>query len=211
MAGRPTKLTKELLAEYAEILPQCLYLETAADLVGVRRQTVRNWLRRAARALQQAAKTSSPIPASEQLFVEFHQMHKRALAEGERVAVNQLRQAGEKSWNAAAWLLERRYPQHWSTKAQIDLTARVADQSAEDLAQRIREHPEVVVTLHAALGQIAASQSPTRQLGCQQRVAQEGSLGQLPGPHQSSDAGVSGQRGQVAGTQAPSAAGDQTG
>lgn len=44
--ARPTKLTPELQAAYLDALKRAWYFETAADLAGIDRGTVRRWIKR---------------------------------------------------------------------------------------------------------------------------------------------------------------------
>ena len=46
MAGRPTKLTTELMNEIAQYLRAGNYIETTAALVGINRDSIYEWIKR---------------------------------------------------------------------------------------------------------------------------------------------------------------------
>ncbi len=97
--ARPTKLTPELQAAYLDALKRSWYLETAADLAGVDRGTVRRWIKRGRRERR------GP-------YHEFRTAVKKASAERMATAIGRIEAAGE--WQASAWLLERSAPELWS-------------------------------------------------------------------------------------------------
>ncbi len=97
--ARPTKLTAELQAAYLDALRRSWYLETAADLAGIDRGTVRRWIKRGRRERR------GP-------YREFCTAVKKASAERMATAIGRIEIAGE--WQASAWLLERSAPGLWS-------------------------------------------------------------------------------------------------
>jgi hypothetical protein len=112
--GQPTKLTPELIERVAQLLPQTLYLETVGDALGVSRYTWRGWLKRGAKEAARLSKPGARPRAREALYLQFFAAYKKGLAEAEADSVERIRQSGATQWQAAAWLLERRYPQRWS-------------------------------------------------------------------------------------------------
>src|SRR5262249_8819191 len=97
-AGRPTKLTPELQTVFLEALRRTWYVETAAELAGVARQTVNHWLRRGrAKPRGKFGRFSSAVKA---VLAEEEARHREAVAAAD-------------AWQAHAWLLERRHPQRW--------------------------------------------------------------------------------------------------
>jgi hypothetical protein len=100
--GRPVKLTPELSAEFCAALRRCWHVETAADLVGISRASVYGWVKKGKRARKG-------------LHADFFRQVKKALAEMATAGVTAIQLAGQTQWTAWAWLLERRYPQLWSS------------------------------------------------------------------------------------------------
>lgn len=105
--GRPTKLTPELAAGICKAIEEWNYLETAAELHDVTRQSVYNWLERGARSVGVKS-----VPKSEALFVEFFYAVTRARARAESEALKILKRGDAKGTGfgrakAAAFYLER--------------------------------------------------------------------------------------------------------
>jgi hypothetical protein len=56
-------------------------------------------------------------------LVDFLEAIKKAEVEGEAALVGIIRNAAEKTWPPAAWLLERRHPDRWGKKIKSEVTA----------------------------------------------------------------------------------------
>jgi hypothetical protein len=71
---------------------------------------------------------------------------KKAAAVGEAALLGRIRIASETTWQAAAWLLERRYPKHWARKDVIEVRGAtkdlegLSDEDLKKLHQRSRRH-----------------------------------------------------------------------
>jgi transposase len=100
--GRPSKLTAELTDEFVRMLRAGNYIGVACHAVRINRTTFSAWIRRGA----------SGRPEDE-AFREFRERVEQARAEGEVRNVAQIARAASESWQAAAWLLERQYPERW--------------------------------------------------------------------------------------------------
>lgn len=102
MSGRRPKLTPELTEQLCALIRDGHYLAHAAEAVGVHRSTVHRWLQRGAEA------KSGPYRA-------FYDAFKKAEAELQQRCLERIQQAADNgTWQAAAWLLERRFPRYWS-------------------------------------------------------------------------------------------------
>lgn len=136
--GRPTKLTPGLQKRIVGAIRRGCYIETAAALTEVHRDTFYEWMKRGARE-------------TEGIYQVFSVAVERALADSERedLAVVEKASRGyevvktkvviykdgtteettEKStkfdWQAAAWRLERRFPERWG-RGDRDLEKRIA-------------------------------------------------------------------------------------
>lgn len=118
-AGRPTELTKKIIADVKRVLPKVLYIETVADFIGVDRFTVRRWLKRGAKELKRLRRPRARPRPTEALYAEFCAAVKKAVADGEIRDAGVIQKASAKQWQAAAWRLERRFPDRWGRKDQI--------------------------------------------------------------------------------------------
>jgi hypothetical protein len=117
--GRPTKLTRKRAGLIAEALRQGFPFELAAAMGGVTRMTLYNWRRRGERALEVAAQAGMAVHKREAPFAELAFSIQRALAEWELKQIQAIAEAGKRDWRAAAWLLERRYPDEYGPPGRL--------------------------------------------------------------------------------------------
>lgn len=132
VSGRPIKLTDEVHTQIINAIRAGNYMETAAQVAGINKDTLYAWLRRGARAKQGNAENEDDY-----LFVSFSDSVEKALAESESIALAQIvKAANDGQWQAAAWRLERRFPDKWGRKDRHDIrhSGMVAhsEMSAED-------------------------------------------------------------------------------
>lgn len=110
MKRAPNKLTPELRERILQAVRMGCYLETSAAFAGISKQTLFNWLRLGAQDVEP--------------FAEFHRDFAEALAKSEVRALAVIGKAAEKSWQAGAWLLERRYPKRWGQGRDTEVVRR---------------------------------------------------------------------------------------
>ena len=138
MAGRPTKLTKELTEEVAKYLRAGNYIETTAALVGINRDSIYEWLKRGAAEQERLMKNPrARLRKREEIFVEFSDTVKKAQAQSEAMLVGLIGKAAQKNWTAAAWRLERKYPDKWGRTERNVATAQ--DDPVKELAKQISD------------------------------------------------------------------------
>ena len=102
--GRPSKLTAETKAQLLEGVRAGLSYKLACADAGIHYNTLRNWVKRG-----EGAKNGE--------FLEFLEDLKRAEGGGAKRLVGLIqRSANEGHWKAAAWILERRYPETYGRK-----------------------------------------------------------------------------------------------
>ena len=111
--GRPvgsTRLTKGIREAIIKGIRLGLTYDRAARLAGIHPRTFYLWK-------QKGAQGKAPV------YVHFLQALKKAEVEGEAAAINQIvKAAKDGTWQAAAWLLERRFPQRWSRVQKLEVT-----------------------------------------------------------------------------------------
>lgn len=96
---RKTKLTKELQDRITSVIAAGNYLEVAYRLAGVSHETFYRWLRLGEQGRRP--------------YSEFYEAVKKAEAAAEAKRILVIQKASEENWQAAAWYLERRYPERW--------------------------------------------------------------------------------------------------
>ncbi len=114
--ARPTLFTPERTRKIVELISAGNNQETAAAAAGVSAATLYNWLQRG--RLEQERLDANPKlkpRKTEAPFLEFMEDVKRARAEADARLVLLISKAAQdpKTWQAAAWLLERRDPARW--------------------------------------------------------------------------------------------------
>jgi len=93
-----------------EAMRQGNYLNTAAACANVSRMTIWKW------------RTQGELDRKAGLDTKFSQFldgMEAAEAEGEQALVKMIKIASEKEWTAAAWMLERKYPEKFGRKDRV--------------------------------------------------------------------------------------------
>jgi hypothetical protein len=112
--GRPSAIgNPDRVGEFLEAVAAGNYLDTAAHLAGLHKDTVYTWLKRAEQ--------------DEEPFKTFADALKKAEASAEADAVRHVRQAGKlpQFWAAEMTFLERRHPERWGRRTDVDLGPKV--------------------------------------------------------------------------------------
>jgi hypothetical protein len=108
-----TKLTDDVQARIVQALTAGNYLDTAAAYAGVSRVTVWRWMQRG----EEEADNPDSIYSNFRNAVE----SARAQAEVRSVALIS-RAADDGTWQAAAWFLERSYPNRWARVQRTEIS-----------------------------------------------------------------------------------------
>ena len=103
-SGRPTRLTPEVQQKLIQAIATGNTRRTAAAYAGVSITTLEEWLAR--------GKGTAPR-AQTKIYADFADAVEKAEADAVATSVALIRQASQRNWTAAAWWLERRYPQEW--------------------------------------------------------------------------------------------------
>lgn len=103
MAGRKSKLTKELIEEAAKYIRAGNYANVVANYLGIGESTWYRWL-------QEGEVANSGLKR------EFWESIKKAEAVPEIRNVNIVQKAAEENWQAAMTYLQRRFPERWGRR-----------------------------------------------------------------------------------------------
>lgn len=95
----PYKLTEETQNKIVQCLRRGAFIETAAAFAGIHRDTLFEWMKLGAK------------PRAKPVYKDFVAAVAKAMAEAEVLMLDHVAKAEE--WQAAAWRLERRYPDRW--------------------------------------------------------------------------------------------------
>ncbi len=125
--GRPSKLTPERVERICGALRRGHSRSTAAVLAGIGKSTFFAWM------------AVADGPDAPQDFVDFREAIKMAEAEGERELVDIIRSAAASTWTAAAWLLERKFPDRWAKRIKANVAIEPPAGYGDDVLRNIAE------------------------------------------------------------------------
>lgn len=104
MSGRPSKLTEYTTARIISSLSRGNYRYVACQTAGITITTFERWM----------SDERGP-------YREFRAAVEKAEAEAEERLLGIIEDAAPNTWQAAAWMLERKYPERWGVKARIEV------------------------------------------------------------------------------------------
>jgi hypothetical protein len=110
MARPPIDLTPELQETVVGALRAGNYIETAAALVGIHQDTLREWVKKGRRG--------------DPRYEEFAAAVAQAIASAEARDLAVIGKAAGEHWQAAAWRLERRFNDRWGRKNDVSLSGK---------------------------------------------------------------------------------------
>lgn len=103
-------LTDDLIETIAQAIRVGAYVETAVALAGVSKDSFYRWLRQA------------ESDESNEMTVKLSDAVKKALAESEKRDLDVIDKAAQEGeWTAAAWRLERKFPNKWGRQSKVQL------------------------------------------------------------------------------------------
>jgi hypothetical protein len=111
-----SKLTPELQEKILLHLRVGAYVETAAACAGIHKDTFYEWMKKGARGIAPYAAFADAV-------------HK-AIAESESRDLATVLRASTKYWQAAAWRLERRFPEKYGRNDRVKVEAKVEHDGA---------------------------------------------------------------------------------
>ncbi len=119
VVGQPSKLDDIVAQRIVASLEKGLPRDTAARLARIAPRTFYNWLRRG--------------KANEDGYLQFLQRVKEAEAKSEEALMGIIRAHAADTWQACAWLLERRMPKKYALRKPEPLTEAVTPEEADRL------------------------------------------------------------------------------
>lgn len=98
--GKPTKYTPEILQRTKELIELGLNYADVCDSIGISRETFSQWRKR---------------------YPEYADTVRIANVKVKEISLKSLRVGEMKDWKAAAWRLERRWPEEYREKKEIEI------------------------------------------------------------------------------------------
>lgn len=140
-------MTPETCERLYNLIASGVSVEAASFLCGLNDQTVFSWVRRGR-------------VSTEPAYVDFYNGYMKAKAACQAKAIQQITRAGDKDWRAAAWKLERLFPELFSERVTITIEERekLGDELLERLHAKLDE-PTYQRVLSALLDESSESES----------------------------------------------------
>lgn len=149
LAHRPTKLTEELTARIAALLRNGNYIATACGVAGIHPDSYFAWRERGEADIEAGVRSA---------FAEFAEATTRARAEGRALLLQEIRSASRGTerrpgdWRAAAWILERSWPEEYGPRREVRIGAGELPRRQESV--EIPEDDDRLLTVAQLLAEI---------------------------------------------------------
>ncbi len=130
--GRTPKLTTTATAAVVQAISTGNTRDVAAAYAGVGRTTLFQWL-------------AKGRVEAQGIYRDFLNAVEKAEADAVVVSVALIRTAAQKNWQAAAWWLERRYPDEWGRKDRLSIES-LKRTEAEKMARELGIEVEEVMS-----------------------------------------------------------------
>lgn len=130
--GRPTSLTPERHAAIVDAVRHGMYAKAAVEGAGITEATYYRWLERGRQG--------------EEPFESFLADVEQASAAATLNMLDTIRKAAETDWRAAAWFLERRFPDQWGRHSRSSREDEVAvTESPEAVREQVLRRIQVLM------------------------------------------------------------------
>lgn len=145
--GRPSRFTDDVKKKILWALKIGNYRKVAAEYAGISDRTLISWLSRGRDQME-----GDP-------YHEFYLAVLEAEQTAEVRALGIIQQAAQKDWKAAAWYLERKFPERYCTRAAVFIAKRLALQEEPDwdMMSEKEMEAEMLRCLQGATSDIARS------------------------------------------------------
>jgi len=171
--GRPTILTPELIEKISKLMMTGAYIETACAVCGFHRSLYNEWLKmgRKRRQLQDAMheletaeeqeSIQDDIDKIDPIYQQFTDAIEKAVNDAELRDIMRIDQAAGRSWQAAAWKLERKHPERWARRDRIEHSGKVeTGQPIEKIRENVlalMKDPEAMEMAEALMTRLRSS------------------------------------------------------
>ena len=99
--GQPTKYNPEILQKTKELIELGMNYQDVCDSIGISRETFSQWQKK---------------------YPEYSDSVRIANSKVKEIALKSIRVGEMRDWKAAAWRLERRFPEEYREKKEIEIT-----------------------------------------------------------------------------------------
>ena len=117
LAGRSPLLTPALITIVVLSIEEGLSYKDAANIASVNERTFYYWL---ARGRKLDTNNVEQMSEYEQLCLQFFHGVQKAVPQQKQNLIQKIMKAADRNWQAAAWMLERKYPDEFGRRARVD-------------------------------------------------------------------------------------------
>lgn len=141
--GRPTLLDEDRLERITDALRNGAYIEHAAQAAGISPSTYHNWMDRG-RTERDRRRAGLAADDHETPYVDFLESVEKAQSEAAVELLGEIaNHARNGTWQAAAWILERKFPRQWGRFDRTEHSGPEGgpvrlDVSTEDLERKVQ-------------------------------------------------------------------------
>lgn len=120
--SRKLMLNDEMIDQFCDCMSLGLSNVSACELVGVTQDTFYRWLR-VAEAYKEHLEEGGERQEGKEIYLRFSERVTRARRKCEATLARQIQEAVPKDWKAAAYLIERCFPDQWAKRDKVDITS----------------------------------------------------------------------------------------
>lgn len=137
MGRRSKLLNKDIRDNIIKLINDGNYIETACVACGITKQTFFNWLHKA---------ESGGGGNGNQIYIDFFVELKKAEAHNIAENVKLIQEAGRKpqNWMASAWLLERKYPEKFGRRMELEVGPSKVLIALQERASKFIDTPKLI-------------------------------------------------------------------
>jgi len=153
--GRPSILTSGLIVKVSKLILVGMYVETACASVGLPKGLYYEWLKLGAKRKTASKEDKELI---DPIYEQFTDAIEKAMCDAEVRDLMRIDEAAGRSWQAAAWKLERKYPTRWSRNQKVEHSGKIetgpSAETIEDTRRRmlrILKDPEAMAAAEKLL------------------------------------------------------------
>lgn len=135
--GRPTLLNEATAEMITNAIRLGMYLDDAAAVAGIHRNTLGNWLTWG-REAEAKLENGDELTDRDRLYWDFLGAVEKARADAVLRNLNVIQRAAQDgSWQASAWFLERTNPRKWGRTETVEITG--AEGGPIEIAHSVKE------------------------------------------------------------------------
>ncbi len=132
------KINQELINKIVEYISHGNYISTSCQACGISHRTYDTWIKHGEELAEHIESGKNHIEESQLIYLQFFEAIKKAESEAEAKNVQIIQSVAPKNWQAAAWLLERKYPEKYGKREVLDINVKRGIEVSQRLATALK-------------------------------------------------------------------------